>query len=294
MVGQSSSTSHPTTPSDVQLREASQTKRKVRYLEDAINSKELQVTPTTTRYWNEYDFPGDGDGSGTSDEGYYIYVDPNEKFQWPGTGLFKRLKALFKGRKAASEKDDEESAAFLPDSPLISTAKQGGKPPQSPSSALSPGDDESSSNSETDTTGAGTHTINRWGQRQHRPGSRTYGTMTRSTTSAAPPRYAVPARRAVLRLSTVSLSASLALMITITVLAATGRHRQRGEVDAGIVFGIVTSLTFGLVGMLAAIAGAREMPEDYTWVRWSFIGVSFGGVCVGCGVLLGWVLGGFG
>jgi hypothetical protein len=256
------------------------------------------MTPTTTRYWNEYDFPGDGDGSGTSDEGYYIYVDPNEKIEWPGTGLIQRIKALFKGRKATSEKDDEESAAFLPDSPLTQTAIQGGKQPQSPTSptsASSPNDD-SSSTSETDTTGAHTHTLNRWGkdQRQRQREPTTYGTMTRYMASAAPPSYAAPTHRPAIRLSTVSLSASLALLITITVLAATGRHKQQGEVDAGILFGVVTSLAFGLVGMLAAIARAREVPGDYTWMRWSLIGACFGVICVGCGVLLGWVLGGFG
>src|SRR5215469_9325483 len=119
LVGQSSTESYPTTLSDVQLKEAPKPKRKVRYLDDVISPKELRrtSTSTSTRYWNEYDYPGDGDGSGTSDEGYYIYVDPNEKIQWPGAGLFQRFKALFKSRKPASEKDDEESATLLPDSP---------------------------------------------------------------------------------------------------------------------------------------------------------------------------------
>jgi len=298
LVGQSSTGSYPTTISDVRLKEAPKSKRKVRYL-DSMSPTEQRTTSTSTRYWNEYDYPGDGDGSGTSDEGYYIYVDPNEKIQWPGAGLFQRLKALFKGRKQASEKDDEEAANLLPDSPLIPTSTQGnGKLPQSPTSptsASSP-DDDSSSTSETDTTGAGTRTINRWGQRQRKRQSEptTYGTIIGNSALIAPPPYAAPTRRPTIRLSTVSLCASLALMITITVLAATGRHKQQGEVDAGIVFGVVASLAFGLVGILAAIAGAREVPGDYSWVRWSLIWGCFGAVCVGCGVLLGWVLGSFG
>jgi hypothetical protein len=264
-----------------------------------MSPSEERTTSTSMRYWTEYDYPGDGDGSPTSDEVYYIYVDPNEKIQWPGAGLFQRFKALFKGPKQASEKDDEESANLLPDSPLILTTKQGdGKLPQSPTSPTSTAspDDDSSSTSETDTTGAGVNTINRWGQRQRKRQSEpiTYGTMTRNTALVVPPPYATPTRQPTIRLSTVSLSASLALMITITVLAATGRHKQQGEVDAGIVFGVVASLAFGLVGILAAIAGAREVPGDYSWVRWSLIGACFGGVCVGCGVLLGWVLGSFG
>ena len=211
-------------------------------MDDAISSKELQMTPTNTlRYWNEYDYPGDGDGSGASDEGYYIYVDPNEKMQWPGAGLFQRLKALFKGRKAASEKDDEESANFLPESP---TANQDAKLPQSsisPTSASSPDDDSSS------TSVTGPHALNRLGQRQRQTEGTTYGTMTRNTASAVLHPYVAPARRPILRLSTVSLSASLALLIIITIPAATGRHKQQGEVHVGIMFGVVTSLAFGLV-----------------------------------------------
>jgi hypothetical protein len=294
LIGQSSTASYPVTLSDVQLKEAPKSKRTVRYLDDPVSPRE-QRTTSTTRYWNEYDYPGDGDGSGTSDEGYYIYVDPNEKIQWPGAGLLQRLKALFKGRKPATEKDDEESAALLPDPALPPTAKQGGRQPQSPTSPTSASslDDASSSNSETDTTGPGAHTLNRWGQRQRQrhPDTTAYGTVSQNTALAAPPPYA---RRPSLRLSTVSLCASLALLITITVLAATGRHRQQGEVDAGIMFGVAASLAFALVGMLAAVAGARVVPGDYTWVRWSLIGGCFGGVCVGCGVLLGWVLGSFG
>lgn len=301
LIGQSSTAaSYLTTTDDLRPVEA-KPKRNVKYADDVMDPKTQRTTPAPKRYWNEYDYPEDGDVSGTGDEGYYIYVDPDEKFQWPGTGLFRLLKTLFQGRKTPSEKDDEEAQAILPDSPIPPTAKRSGKYPQSltsPTTASSADDDDSSSVSETDTTAAGSHTLNRWGQRQRRPDPRTgaanYGTMTRYMAPAPLPPYAVRRPLRTVRLSTVSLSASLALVITVSILAATGRNKQRGEVDAGIMFGIVASLTFALVGVLAAVAGAREAPGDYSWLRWSMIGGFFVGICVGCGVLLGWVLGGFG
>ena len=81
----------------------------------------IQAEPETQRYWNEYDNPE------SEDEGYYIYLDPNESGTYPGQAFFEACKSttrkLFGIREAtsqrsvSSESSDDESAD---DSPLAS------------------------------------------------------------------------------------------------------------------------------------------------------------------------------
>lgn len=81
----------------------------------------------------------------------------------------------------------------------------------------------------------------------------------------------------------------MTLLITLSVLAAAGRKKQRGEVDAGVIFGVVATLAFAMMGILAALAGRREDPSAYGRVRWMCLVLSFVVCCVGSGALLAWV-----
>jgi len=292
LVGGSSGASGIVTPPGAQR--VGQLKKEKRW---SRHAKEPKAPPQQkeTRYWNEYDYPEDGSGSGEGDDGYYIYVDPNEKFDWPFASIFKRLKSLFV-HKATSEKSDEEAQPLLrsPAPHPIDPAAF----PVTPTSAteVSASDDESSS-SDLDT--AATHSLNRWGVRRS-AGPRPFNN---GTFAAAPPtRYTMPAagtalaapaaargQYPALRLSTVALTAALTILVTLTVLAGTGRRRQRGEVDAGVLFGVVATLAFALTGVLAALAGRRHDPEAYGAVRWVLIWIAFVVSCCGCGALLAWV-----
>ena len=273
------------TPPGAQL--VAQPKKQKRWSRYA-NEPKVTSQQKEPRYWNEYDYPEDGSGSGEGDDGYYIYVDPNEKFDWPFAGLFKRLKSLFVG-KAASEKTDEEAQPLLrspPAAPINPSAFR-----VTPTSAISPSasDDESSTSSDPET--AATYSLNRWGVRRTRA-------LNNGTFPTAPPsRYTMPAPAAAqphypaLRLSTVALTAALTILVTLAVLAGTGRRRQRGEVDAGVLFGVAATLAFALTGVLAALAGRRQDPGAYGVVRWALIWITFVTSCVGCGALMAWVAG---
>ena len=84
----------------------------------------------------------------------------------------------------------------------------------------------------------------------------------------------------------VSLVASLVILVVAYLLAATGRHKLATEVDAGVIFAIVSSLVFAIVGVAALW---RE--KDLSWISW---GVACGVLlidAVGSGGLLAWLLG---
>jgi hypothetical protein len=78
----------------------------------------IQAEPETQRYWNEYDHPE------SEDEGYYIYLDPNDDGKFPGQAFFEacatKTKKLFRIREpprktsVTSESSDDESADESP------------------------------------------------------------------------------------------------------------------------------------------------------------------------------------
>lgn len=283
LVGESSGPSAPVTPSGPQPMKQSKRKTKLKYA-DATS----KTTQTTTRYWNEYDFPEDNSGSNEGDDGYYIYVDPDEKFEWPFSNLFKRLKSLFIQRPPSEKSDEEQPMLPSPSIPPTEATKF-----QLPSSSpTNVSDDESTSSSEPDTTTL--YTINRWGVRRSSPlrtinnGTFPVQPHTRYTTPAIVPpevrqQYPDP------RVSTMSLSASVVTLVILSILAATGKRKLRGEVDAGIILGVVATLTFAVVGILAALAGRKSDPDAYSWLRWGLLMTAFVVSCVGCGALLAWV-----
>jgi hypothetical protein len=81
----------------------------------------IQAEPEQQRYWNEYDNPE------SEDEGYYIYLDPNDSGKFPGQAFFEacktKTKKLFRIREAlrkpsmTSESSGDET---VDDSPIAS------------------------------------------------------------------------------------------------------------------------------------------------------------------------------
>ncbi|KAI9664735.1 MAG: hypothetical protein M1821_006183 [Bathelium mastoideum] len=80
-------------------------------------------------------------------------------------------------------------------------------------------------------------------------------------------------------------SASLAVFAVICVLAATGRHKQAYQVEAGIVFGIIVNLLFACVGLGCLMSGRRT-----SWIAWSGGLLLFAVICVGNGGLCAWLV----
>ena len=83
-----------------------------------------------------------------------------------------------------------------------------------------------------------------------------------------------------------TFSASLAIFVVICVLAATGRHKQVYQVDAGIVFGIVVNLLFACVGLGCLVSGRKRTG----WLGWCCGVTVFGAICVGNGGLCAWLV----
>lgn len=84
----------------------------------------------------------------------------------------------------------------------------------------------------------------------------------------------------------VSLVASLVILVVAYLLAATGRHKLATEVDAGVIFAIISSLIFAIVGVAALW---RE--QNVGWLSWTVAGGTLLVDAVGSGGLLAWMLG---
>ncbi|KAF2431788.1 hypothetical protein EJ08DRAFT_695941 [Tothia fuscella] len=252
VTGESSVTSVPTTPigsQDFDATAPQKKQRRVTYQQEAILRD--QASKAThgkgPRYWSEYDHPEDGSDD---ENGYYLYIDStaSDKFLGQETAeyLYARLKKIFRKHDHSLTVDEEN--------PLLA----------------SPFGDEISSSP--------TDTEDERPKKRNLPKVRTYGTTlpnapnqrvfsTYSTlldlasvnvTSPPPSSYR-------LHIASLSLAASAIICVIIGTLAATGRNRLRGEVDAGILFGVVSSLFFALVGMVSVVT-ARESMTAIKWV----------------------------
>jgi hypothetical protein len=268
--GESSATSVPTTP--VESREfggqvgvgpSKKKKKKVSYHQDALLN-DLKIPQT--RYWNEYDHPEDGSDD---DNGYYIYCDPNASDKFPGQetaeNFFAKVKALFVRPKPR----DEESQSLL-----------------SPHST----DDSTTLTSSDDETRVQhlSPAIKRKEGKKVRSSSGSYGTITATTRPSLDIITAYPSPR--LLITILSFIASTIISLIIATLAATGKKKLIGEVDAGILLGVVGSLFFALVGMVSVVTGSEKLGI----VRWTIIGTVFAAICIADGVLVGWVVEGGG
>ncbi|KAL9067091.1 MAG: hypothetical protein Q9157_006913 [Trypethelium eluteriae] len=111
------------------------------------------------------------------------------------------------------------------------------------------------------------------------------------TTALLPPLEADPAsttaryERIRGTLTVLTFSASTTILAVVCVLAATGRHKQAYEVDAGILFGIVVNLVFACVGLGCLVSG-----RSTSWVGWCGGLVLFAVICVGNGGLCAWLV----
>ena len=172
------------------------------------------------KYWNEYDY---GSDCGRSEEGYAIYINPEDNSSFPGlsylTGIFKV--PVQKARKWFKMEESPERAALL--GPQTSF---GG---YSSTAIASESDEEGYASSEGyPATGYATH----------------YALP--SLNEQAAHRY----RETVLFWGTIGcFITSLILLAVAGILISTGRHKLRVEVDAGVTVGVVASLFSACTGL---------------------------------------------
>jgi hypothetical protein len=267
--GESSVTSVPTTPIEsrdfnggLQIK-----KHKLKF-----HQKPLLTNQPEQRYWNEYDNPEDASGD---ENGYYIYVDPNasEKFMGQETieKLYAKLKAMFRNNKNQAP-EDEECRPIL--SPHLDDEVDS-----------SPTDSDNDSPKVRWPKNYSYGTVPRDAAQNNGPDRRfsTYKALFDPTSSRA---VAAPLSSYRLLLATMTMSSSAVICIIITTLAATGRKRQRGEVDAVVLFGVIMSLFFALVGMVSVLTSRQQM----SLIKWILFSALFIVVCVADGALVGWVV----
>ncbi|KAF2399129.1 hypothetical protein EJ06DRAFT_531452 [Trichodelitschia bisporula] len=209
------------------------------------------------RYWSEYDHPEDLEDDPNA---FYLYIDPSAPSEpWPGQVAAQKalnsLYALVTGHSKEKVPDEERA--------LISRGSN--------DSADSDSEAESS-------TSESTHA------RRMR-----YGTLYDGDPKALPT-YIPDASIASIVNPVLALTAALSITLIIGTLALTGRKRERTEVDAGIVFGVASSLVFALVGLVNLMSGIREDVVRLSWPGWIIVGIVCTVVCVGDGMLIGWVV----
>ncbi|KAJ4338215.1 hypothetical protein N0V95_008130 [Ascochyta clinopodiicola] len=211
----------------------------------------IREEPESQRYWNEYDHPED------EDEGYYIYVDPNASVKFPGQETLeawtKKTRKIFGMRLQA----DEQS--------LLSAVEDGTT------------DDEES----------GSESALGWNSRSN------YGTMTsqhggthegyfssifRGKVNLHQDAEALQERRSLLselqtrqrerertkfRFYSTCLAAAFAIDFILGLMTMTSRKKERGAVDAGVLFGAVCTLGLCIV----AVISMKTRKEKLGWIH---------------------------
>ncbi|KAL2171578.1 hypothetical protein VTG60DRAFT_2411 [Thermothelomyces hinnuleus] len=269
-----------------------------------------------TGYWNEYECGSEaGDFDRNGDE-YAIYIDPNQDTSFPG---FKALGAFFaesaqKLSSWVSSQRKRDSAAVdiagTERGPLLhdhqpSAAGYGSTAIASESSG--PSSPPGGTNTYSTGTAAGTDTD----LEDQRTSSSRRGSISRgyvSSSSSDEPFFRPGAREEAYYAGLPSIAdqrmaryrehvlgwatwgcfgAAFALMGLAAVLIATGRHKMRLEVDAGVTLGIVTSLGLacGGLSMMSARTGTPALLDRLA------VWLAFAVVCVGDGILLVLVMG---
>ncbi|KAK9782781.1 putative SPX domain-containing protein [Seiridium cardinale] len=237
------------------------------------SSRQSSQAPATPQYrqpepvvrgWNEYD-----NGSEAGDESYYIELDPNdESSMFPGMDTVKyvlnvpvkSIRSLF---SRSSERDVERQSLLGGDQGLDYFSVH----PSAQGTDTEASDNEDASSAELPARGYAAH----------------YAAL-----PSVEDQRMERLRETVLHRSIV-LSYLMAVVLTVIagVLVATGRHKLRLEVDAGVILAVVVSLFAGCMGLGAMLYRQDRLSFLYQAAVW----VTFIAVCLLNGMLLVLVLG---
>lgn len=233
-------------------------------------SSHAPVTPIisepepTIRGWNEYD-----NGSEAGDDAYYIEFDPNDDSGlFPGMNTVKKvfnrpgwaIRSLF---SRSSERDAEQQSLLAGDpSPDYFSARQSAHATDTEASDI-----EDASSAEYPSYGYAAH----------------YAALP-SVESQRVERV----KETILHRSIV-LSYFVAIVLTMIagVLVATGKHKLRLEVDAGVTLAVVVSLFSGCTGLGAMLYRQDRLGSMYQAAVWT----TFAAICLFNGMLLVLVVG---
>lgn len=228
-----------------------------------------QLPPPQAHYWNEYDYGSDAEGYGDGE--YAIYIDPDADDSFPGLNSARAIirrplmlaKSWFSSRYRAG--DDTVHRPLLASEDGARGAPYGGISPYSNDTD----EDLEYASSEDNLPFSG---------------FAGYYAALPSVNEQRVERY----REEVLAWSTIgAFAASFVLLAVASILLATGRHRLRVEVDAGVTVGVVASLFCACVGLGMMLLRTGTTSIMYRAAVWT----SFMASCVFNGMLLILVVG---
>ena len=217
--------------------------------------------PEVQRYWNEYDHPEDEDTGA-----YYVYVNADEPFQWPG--VFGKVNEWARQRLGLKTKDDES---------LDSTA------------------DESSDDDTVDespiTRGTNYGTLPTLSRRRSQEGyfSSLFRSLQHSSGDAAKGRSLLgelevrqhKTEMTKFRFYSTCLVTAIVIDCILGLMTMTSRKKERGAVDIGVLVGTI----FTLMLCVVAIISMKTRRERLGWIHQGAV-LSIVGAVVGLDVLL--------
>ncbi|KAF2642364.1 hypothetical protein P280DRAFT_478490 [Massarina eburnea CBS 473.64] len=236
----------------------------------------MQAEPEPQRYWNEYDNPE------SEDEGYYIYIDPDEKVNYPGREFFENCVAKARWLLGIRETPDDASDTESSDddtvsdlSPVISRAGYG-------TFAGTNGDD-----AHHESYFSGLFRTLRDPQREILLRRETERERQSLLTELEIRQH--KAEMTKLRFYSTCLLMATVLNIIIGTMTTTSRKKRRGVVDFVVLFGTA----FNVLMCAIAVISMKTRRERLGWVHQGLVAA----VIVGNGIvdvlLVRWVVDGF-
>lgn len=211
------------------------------------------------KYWNEYD---DGSECGNPDDGYAIYINPDESMNFPGVDYIQGIlrKPLDKARCwFKSTRPTEREPLIDPNQPTRNYA----------TNYFSSDSDEEGGYASSD-------------------GFPTAGYAAHFALPSVNQQQATRYRERVFFWGAIgSLVASYLLLAIAGILISTGRHKLRIEVDAGVTVGVVASLCSACSALVMTMSRQDPLPLSYRLTVWTSFVVS----CLLNGMLLILVVG---
>ncbi|KAH9906798.1 hypothetical protein F4778DRAFT_723406 [Xylariomycetidae sp. FL2044] len=249
------------------------------------------VAPTTykhhptaaTGYWNEYEH-----GSGDEEGSYAIYVDPDASSEFPG---FQYVKSIFsqpvgtmrrwlRSRSSSSSSSTHEprSSSASPAGETRSLLDRHRNGPEDYFSIHQQRGGGNTTATDNDATEDENYSYSSSDSIHHHP----FSADPENDKFLSQYRDAMLTRGVVL-----AFAASFVLLLVSAILVATGRHKMRLEVDAGVTVGSVSSLFCGCMGLAAMLY--RRDPVG--WLYAASVWMAFVCVCILNGMLLVLVVG---
>lgn len=218
--------------------------------------------PPPTRYWNEFD---DGDSDVNPEEGYAIYVDPNEP-------VFPGMETISKTFEAMYDNLSKSSNVIISWWP-VKSSMWGSMAERTPLLA----DDEHGEEGEVDSSGSETDEP----ATSHHDPTRKSRASKRLSGSSYRPRQVLTSRQKALEQTLFMfysglIAVSYVLIIMASILLGTGRKKASTEVHAGVLAGVIAAEACAIAATVLILMRKQRLSV----LHWGFVGLFVAGVIV--------------